>query len=262
MARKHILANIKSGIATIILNRPEKLNILDEAMKSDFVRIIKQLDSDNDVKVLILTGSGNVFCAGGDIQGFKNRYDDFVKRDGAIPYYVNIIGETMINVSKPIIAAVNGHAVGGGLSIAIACDIRIASDNAMFNAGFTRVGLVPELGSSFNLPRLVGIGKALELVMTARDFSSYEAERIGLVNRVVSFDELHEATFEVAEQIAANPPIAVRMAKKAIRHAIEGSAKEALEYETHLMTYCLGTRDHNEAITAFLAKRNPKFRGV
>ncbi|MBW1781504.1 MAG: enoyl-CoA hydratase/isomerase family protein [Deltaproteobacteria bacterium] len=262
MARKNVIANIKSGIATITLNRPENLNILDEALKSDFVRIIKQLDSDNGVKALILTGSGNVFCAGGDVKGFKDRYDDLVKRDGAFPYYVNIIGETMINVSKPIIAAINGHAVGGGLSIAIACDIRIASDNAIFNAGFTRVGLVPELGSSFSLPRLIGLGKALELVMTARDFSSYEAERIGLVNRVVSFDELQEATFEVAEQIAANPPIAIRMAKKAIRHGIESSAKEALEYETHLMTYCLGTRDHNEAITAFLAKRKPKFQGV
>jgi enoyl-CoA hydratase/carnithine racemase len=262
MAGENITVNIRKGIATVTLNRPENLNILDKAMKSDFVSIMQQLDSDDNVRVLILTGSGKAFCAGGDIRGFKKRYDDFVRRDGASPYYVNILGETLLNVSKPIIAAVNGQAIGGGLSIVLACDIRIASDKAIFNAGFARVGLAPELGSSFNLPRLVGLGKALELVMTARDISSYEAERIGLVNRVVPSDELYEASLEVAIQIAAHPPIAVRMAKKAIRHGIEGSAKEALEYETHLMTYCFSTRDHNEAITAFLAKRKPEFWGI
>lgn len=262
MAGENITVNIKEGIATVTLNRPENLNILDEALKSDFVSIMPQLDSNNDVRVLILTGSGKAFCAGGDIRAFKKRYDNFVKRGGATPYYINILGETLLNVSKPIIAAINGQAIGGGLSMILACDIRIASDKAIFNAGFVRVGLVPELGSSFNLPRVVGLGKALELVMTARDISSYEAERIGLVDRVVPSDELYEATFELAKQIATNPPIAVKLAKKAIRYGIESSAKKALDYETHLMTYCLGTRDHNEAITAFLAKRKPKFRGI
>jgi len=262
MAGENITVNIKEGIATVTLNRPENLNILDEALKSDFVSIMPQLDSNNDVRVLILTGSGKAFCAGGDIRAFKKRYDNFVKRGGATPYYINILGETLLNVSKPIIAAINGQAIGGGLSMILACDIRIASDTAIFNAGFVRVGLTPELGSSFTLPRLVGIAKAFEMVMTARDISSYEAERIGLVNRVVPADELHEASLEVAKQIASHPPIAIRMAKKAIRHGIEFSAKEALDYETHLMTYCFSTRDHNEAISAFLEKRKPEFKGI
>jgi len=262
MAGENITTDIEEGIAIITLNRSENLNILDEALKRDLIDTIRGVDSNDDVRVLIVTGSGKVFCAGGDINAFKKRYADSAEKGGAIPYYANILGELLVDVSKPIIAAINGPAIGGGLSIALGCDIRIASENAIFNAGFVRVGLVPELGSSFNLPRIVGLGKALELVMTARDISSHEAERIGLVDRVVPPDELYKVTIEIAKQIAVHPPIAVRLAKKAIRYGVESSAEKALDYETHLMTYCFGTRDHHEAITTFLSKQKPKFIGV
>jgi enoyl-CoA hydratase/carnithine racemase len=262
MRKQSVNVHIKDGIAMITLNRPENLNILDGSLKYDLLSVLPSLDTDKTVKVLILTGSGKTFCAGGDIRAFKRRYDDFIGREGAGYYYKNTLGAAVLNVSKPIIAAINGAAIGGGFSMSLACDIRIASEKAIFNAGFVRVGLTPELGSSFILPRLVGLGKALELIMTARDITSHEAEKIGLVNKVVPADELSEASYEMARTIAAYPPIAVRLAKKAVLHNLESSIQDSLDYESHLMTYCFTTRDHNEAITAFLNKRKPEFKGI
>jgi len=262
MKKKSLIVEIREAIAKITLNEPENLNILNDSLKSQLLDVLPELDANNNIRVLILTGAGKVFCAGGDIRAFKKRYDDCIARGEATPYYSNTLGAAILDLSKPIIAAINGAAIGGGFSLALACDIRIASDNAFFNAGFVRVGLTPELGSSFMLPRLVGLGRACELVMTARDIRAHEAEKIGLVNKVVGDHELDVAASDMAKLIAAHSPIAVKMAKKALRHSLESTLQQSLDYETHLMTYCFSTRDHYEAVTSFLDKRKPEFKGV
>jgi 2-(1,2-epoxy-1,2-dihydrophenyl)acetyl-CoA isomerase len=256
MINKTVLVHIQDQAAHVALNRPHALNALNDELKCGLIDVLQKLDRDEAVRVIILTGAGKAFCAGGDIQGFKKRYEEFKSRGGSPEYYVNTLGETIYSISKPIIAAVNGLAIGGGLSIALACDIRIASVRAEFSAAYLMVGATPEIGSSYILPRLIGPGKAYELVLTGRRIGSSEAEEIGLVNRVVPADQLMKAAHEMADEIATLSPIAVRLAKKAIRHGMESTLAQALDYETHVITYCFGTQEHNEAITALMKQKN------
>lgn len=242
-------------MANVTLNRPHALNALNDELKYELIDALQKLDKDENIKVIILTGAGRAFCAGGDIQTFKKRSDDFKAKGGSPEYYSNILGETLFNISKPIIAAINGPAVGGGLSIAIACDIRIASEKAIFSAAYVLIGATPEIGSSYILPRLIGPSKAYELVFTGKKIDSSEAERIGLVNKVVPEGQLKKTAYETAKEIASLPPVAIRLAKKALRHGMESTLTQALDYETHLMTYCFGTHEHNEAITALLNRQ-------
>ncbi|MCK4784762.1 MAG: enoyl-CoA hydratase/isomerase family protein [Desulfobacteraceae bacterium] len=255
MTTQNVLVNVQDHVANVTLNRPHSLNALNDGLKYGLIDALQKLDKDESTRAIILTGTGKAFCAGGDIQGFKKRYNDFKARDGCPEYYSNILGETILNISKPIIAAINGPAIGGGLSIAIACDIRIASENAVFSAAYLLVGATPEIGSSYILPRLIGLGKASELVFTGKKIDSSEAEKIGLVNKVVPEAELKKATYEIAKKIASLSPVAVRLAKKALRHGMESTLAQALDYETHIITYCFGTQEHNEAVTALLNRQ-------
>lgn len=255
MTTQNVLVHVQDRVASVTLNRPRALNALNDELKYGLIDALHKLDKDEGIRVIILTGAGKAFCAGGDIQRFKKRYDDFKARGGSPEYYSNIFGETILNISKPIIAAINGPAIGGGLSIAIACDIRIASEKAIFSAAYVLIGATPELGSSYILPRLIGPGKAYELVFTGKKIDSSEAEKIGLVNKVVPDGQLQEVAYEMGKEIASLSPVAIRLAKKALRHGMESTLAQALDYETHIMTYCFGTKEHNEAITALLNRQ-------
>jgi len=261
MENSHVLVQFEDGVAIVTLNRPEAMNALSDPLKDALMDTMPRLDGDGSVRAIVITGAGKAFCAGGDLQGFKRRYEEFRSREGSIDYFSNATAQTMLGISKPILAAINGPAVGGGLTLSLTCDIRFASDRARFGASFVRVGLAPEYGSSFLLPRLVGYGKAFELVLTGRIIDAVEAERIGLVNRVVPHERLLEDTMEMAREIASLPPLAIRLAKQALRHGMESTLQQAINYETHLETYCFTTRDHYEAVTAFLEKRKPIFQG-
>jgi 2-(1,2-epoxy-1,2-dihydrophenyl)acetyl-CoA isomerase len=249
---KSILLRTEDHVATVTLNRPHVLNAIDDTLKYELIDLLQKLDKDDSVSVVTLTGAGKAFCAGGDIQQFKKRYDQFIERGGSPEYYSNILGKTLFDISKPTIAAVNGPAIGGGLSIAIACDIRIASEKATFSAAYALVGATPELGCSYILPRLIGLGKAYELILTGKRIESDEAEKMGLVNKVVPDDHLQKEAYEIAKAIASLPTVAIRLAKKALRHGIESTLAQTLDYETHLITHCLGTKEHNESVTALL----------
>ena len=255
MEKRLIDLKVSDSIARIALNDPENFNILTEPLKEELIDCLKSLDPDDSVKVFILTGRGKAFCAGGDIRGFKRRYEGWRRSGGAPPYYDNRLAHAIHGISKPIIAAINGPAIGGGLSLVLACDIRIASEKASFNAAYLRMGLTPEIGSSFILPRLIGLGKAFELVMTAKDIDAYEAEKIGLVNKVVPEDKLQQTAKQMAEIISGYSLVAIKMAKKALRYGIESDLKDSIDYETQLITYCFSTKEHYEAVKRFLDKR-------
>jgi 2-(1,2-epoxy-1,2-dihydrophenyl)acetyl-CoA isomerase len=258
MTNKNVLLRIEDHVATVTLNRPHVLNAINDALKYELIDLLEKLDKDESVRVVTLTGAGKAFCAGGDIQQFKKRYDEFIARGGSPEYYSNILGKTLFDISKPTIAAINGPAIGGGLSIAIACNIRIASEKAIFSAAYALVGATPELGCSYILPRLIGLGKAYELILTGKRIESYEAEKIGLVNKVVPDDHLQKEAYEIAKSIASLPPAAIRLAKKALRYGIESTLSQTLDYETHLITYCFGTKEHHEAITDLLKRHKEK----
>ena len=261
MNEQVLLVSVEEGIAKTTFNRPEARNALSEPLKQALIDTLLKLDADDNVKVLVLTGAGKAFCAGGDLQNFKQKYEDFSARGGGKEYGSSLPAETMLKFSKPMIAAINGPAIGGGLTLSLACDIRLASDQAKFGATFVRVGLTPEYGSSFLLSRIVGIGNASELVLTGRIIDAAQAERIGLVNRVISHDRLLEEAFKVAKEIASHPPVAVQMGKRVLRHGMESTLPQAIDYESHLLTYCYTTLDHHEALTALLENRKPTFKG-
>jgi len=254
MAKKNVLYHIEDHVATVTLNRPHALNAINDALKYELIDLLEKLDKDKSVRIVTLTGAGKAFCAGGDIQQFKERYDEFKARGGSPEYYSNVLGKTLFDISKPTIAAVNGPAIGGGLSIAIACDIRIASEKAFFSAAYALVGATPELGSSYILPRLVGPGKAYELILTGKRIESREAEEIGLVNKVVPDGQLQGEAYQMAKTIASLPPVAIRLAKKALRYGIESTLAQTLDYETHLITYCFGTKEHHKAVMDILKR--------
>jgi enoyl-CoA hydratase/carnithine racemase len=214
-----------------------------------------------DLRVVILTGEGKAFSAGGDLDGFLSRSIKHQEQGGAKELFYNDMARTFLGVETPLIAAVNGPAVGGGFTLSLTCDLRIASEEARFGAVFARVGLSPEYGSSFLLSRIVGLTKASELVLTARIIDAQEALAIGLVNEVVPGNELIRRAREVAQQIASLPPLAVRMAKRALRHGLESTLSQALDYEEIVETHCFSSLDHREAVRAFLEKRTPDFKG-
>ena len=264
MSFETIILEKKEGIATITLNRPDKLNAWSSQMSQEFGNALRDIDNDDNVRVVVITGAGRAFCAGADLGGFDaaikaelspaRRVRDETKRD--------VLGSTDIRrMPIPFIAAINGHAVGVGLTLTLACDIRIASDRAKLGAIFARVGLIPEFGSTYNLPQIVGIAKACELVFTGKIIDAAEAEKIGLVNQMVPHDELMTATMELARNIAHMPPFAVQMAKLSLYQGLDSTLQTQAIWERFVQNYLKYTEDHAEAVRAFLEKREPVFKG-
>ena len=252
------------AVCTITLNRPDSLNSLNDQMTTDLANAIKQLKRDDAVRCVVLTGAGRAFSSGQDLGDLKKKYSD----PQHVPHLAddlrrryNPVATGLRELEKPVIAAVNGVAAGAGLSIALACDIRIASDKASFIEVFVNVGLVPDSGSTYTLPRLVGLGKALELCFTGDKVSADEALRIGMVNRVVPADKLVDATNELANKLASLPTRAIGLTKRLLNRSLTSDLNAQLEAEAFAQETAGLSADHREGVVAFFEKRQPKFTG-
>ncbi len=265
MSPKYILVDRQDRIVVITLNRPDKRNAFVNDMVLELRDAIVEADRDPEVRVVALTGAGTAFSSGADVAAFRAAFEESQR----LGHQVHAIDQeqlerfavTLRQVTKPIIAAVNGPAVGLGFTLAIACDIRIASEKASLGAIFLRVGLTPEFGSSYNLTRLVGIAKACELVFTARVVDAEEARELGLLNRVVPHDRLMPEVLEMAGAIAAMPPVALGLAKGNLYNGMDAHLIPQIHQELMANRICRDTHDYAEGITAFLEKRQPVFTG-
>jgi len=258
-----LLYEAKDGIATLTLNRPERLNALGDTLREDFLDALTRTAANPDVRVMIVTGAGKGFCAGGDVKAMNEAKETGRERpllDKIAPSRDRAL-LAMRDAPQPIIAAVNGAAAGAGMNLALGCDIRIASTAAKFSQAFVKRGLHPDWGGTYFLPRAVGMARAAELIFTGDVIDAAEAVRIGLVSRVVSPEELMPAALELARKIAAGPPVAIRLAKRAIYKNAESDLRSALEFETFAQNACFDTEDAREGIRAFVDKRAPIFRG-
>ena len=263
MGYETIIVEKKDQIARITLNRPQALNALNEKMGEELNAALKEVERDPETRCLVITGAGRAFSAGEDVSGLKERY-----AGGAHPslgdhlrkkYHPIIL--RIRNMEKPIIARINGIAAGSGASIALACDIRIASEEAGLKQAFIGVGLVPDSGSSYFLTKLIGSGRALELIMTGRTVGAKEAEALGLVHKVVPTAELDMTVDQLAQQLSTGPTKALGLSKRIINRVGNLDLPDALEYEAQHQDIVGRTNDHLEAVRAFLEKRKPKFTG-
>ena len=263
MAFEFVLYDVADRVATITLNRPERLNALNPGLRQELLEAVTDSDTSDDVRVIVVTGAGRGFCSGGDVKAMNEANE--AGRAGTLEDKISPLRDkavlAMRDASKPLIAAVNGAAAGAGMNIALACDIRIASKQARFGQTFSRRGLHPDWGGTYFLPRIVGMAKACELIFTGKMIDAGEALQLGIVSRVVEHDELMTATMELAKSIAAGPPIAIRLAKRAIYKSLDSSLRDALEFETYAQNICRETEDAKEGIRAFVEKREPQFRG-
>jgi 2-(1,2-epoxy-1,2-dihydrophenyl)acetyl-CoA isomerase len=250
---------VAGPVATITLDRPDALNALTVALKEELLEAFVTLGSDPTVRAIVLTGSGRAFCAGQDL---RERLEP-----GAAPLEVEIrerynpVILAMRLLDKPIVGAINGIAAGAGASLAFACDLRIAAEGSSFLLAFGRVGLIPDSGATWFLPRLVGSAKAAELAMMGDSLSAAEAERLGLVARVVAAEAVVDEAQAAAARLAAMAPRAVALTKRALERSWTASLDEQLETEAELQGIAGATADHAEGLAAFLEKRLPRFTG-
>ena len=247
------------GVLTLTLNRPDALNSFTVEMKEALLTALKDAGRDREVRVVVLTGAGRAFSAGQDLK--ERQGADVADLGTELRLRYNPIVLAMRRLEKPIIGAINGVAAGAGISVAMACDVLIAAENATFIEAFSRVGLVPDTGSTWFLPRLVGSARAAEMMFTADPVDAATAERIGLVNRVVPADKLMEEAHALAARLAAAAPIALALAKRALNRTFEMNLEQALDYEAQLQSIAGRSVDHKEGVSAFVEKRAPKFRG-
>jgi enoyl-CoA hydratase/carnithine racemase len=261
MDEKHILYEVKENIAFITLNRPEAKNAFSPEMLRLWREYLETAKADDVVRVIIVTGKGDTFCSGGDIkdmaEGKLRSWD--MKRflwDG-----VHRIVLTLEDLDKPVIAAINGAAMGAGLDMALMCDLRVVSNKARLAESYIAMGLVPGDGGAYFLPRLVNTSKALELLLTGDALNAEEALGLGIVNKVVPHEHLMEETIKLAQKIADKPPLAVRMMKRAVYQAQASSLRTHLDYISSQLSLLSETEDHIEAAKAFLEKRKPHFTG-
>jgi len=253
-----------SGIVLLTLNRPKEMNCMNFDMIETLGKIIKELNFDMTIRVIIITGAlplegkRSSFSAGADLSERRTLSEDQVSR------FISTVRETMVTVENarvPIIAAINGYAFGGGMELALACDLRIASSEAVMGLTETGLAIIPGGGGTQRLPRIVGIAKAKELIYTARRIDAQTALQIGLVNKVVEPHNLIEAAMELAAEIANNGPVAIQQAKFAINYGLECSIGVALPLESKAYEITIPTKDRLEALTAFAEKRKPVFEG-
>jgi enoyl-CoA hydratase len=258
VTRETLLVESLDGIATVTINRPEKRNALNAVVRREVIEVLDELRDDKNARVIVLTGAGDrAFIAGADISEFAERT--------AIEQRVAMTGrrlfEEIAAFPKPTIAMINGFALGGGCEVALACDLRIATRSAKLGQPEIRLGILPGGGGTQRLPRLVGPGRAMRLVLTGELIDATEAERIGLVDWVVDDGTLHDRTMEIASTIAGYSPIALELAKTAIRTAMETPLSAGLAHERELFVAAFASDDRVEGVHAFLEKREPRFTG-
>ena len=244
----------EEGVALIYLNRPNVLNALNETMKQELIRALKETEEDDDIRVLILTGRGRGFCAGADLSKFIEAQESGKDHQKKSIFDSTDLPRAFVQYPKPIIAAINGPSYGFGLTVTLTCDIRLASERATFSFAFVRIGVTPELGSTYFLPRLIGYGKAAELIFTARPFDAHEALEIGAVNQVFPHHRLIPEAKKIAKQIASRPPTAVQKSKELLRHGMQSTLDQVIQYELMVFLNCLKTEEHRSALTKLLAE--------
>jgi 2-(1,2-epoxy-1,2-dihydrophenyl)acetyl-CoA isomerase len=257
-----ISLEVDRGLAVLTLNRPEAANAINEVMAAELRQAAVSLAHDPSVRAVLLTAAGRIFCGGGDLATFA------AKDAGVLPGFVDHLTidlhaalSRLAKIDAPVVAAVSGPAGGAGMSLVAACDLVVAGRSAKFTMGYTKAGLVPDGTSSFYLSRVVGLRRAMDLVLTNRVLSAEEAESWGLVNRVVDDDAVENEARALAEQLASGPTRALGLAKRVVYAGVTSSLEEAMERESGAIAVAAGTRDAHEGMAAFLAKRPPTFEG-
>ena len=254
MTYESIIFEKEDNIAIITFNRPEARNAVNNQVRAEFTAAIAEVEADDDIKVLILTGSGKAFVSGVDIKEFSK----------TTPYHAHNLfrlGERVEKLPKPVIAAGNGFSLGGGNEIALGCDIIIASERAKFGQPELNIGIIPGGGATQRLPRMIGVCRAKELIFTSDIITAEEAFNLGMINRVVPEDQLMPTAKEIAKKIATKSPAALKLAKQAINYGMQTNLESGLKYEYELYSLSLGLEDKVEGVNAFLEKRPPKFVG-
>ena len=258
MGYENLIVEERGAVARVTVNRPDKLNALNIRTREEILAVFKDLTGNSNIRVVVITGAGDkAFIAGADISEFAGRtaleQREIMQRSRAF--------DAMEDCPKPVIAMINGFALGGGCELAMACDIRIASAKAKFGQPEVKLGLIPGGGGTQRLSRLIGEGKAMELILTGDMIDAEEALRLGLVNQVVPPEELESRTMALANRIAELSPVALAMAKKSVKNAARTDLTRGLEAESDLFALCFASEDTEEGVRAFLEKRKPVFRG-
>lgn len=255
----NVILKTEGRVGIVTISRPEALNALNSAVLAELDAVITQIEANKQIDVVILTGDGRSFVAGADIGEMKSLTAVEGKQFGE---FGNRIFLRLENLSKPVICAINGFALGGGCELAMSCDIRLASEKAKFGQPEVGLGITPGFGGTQRLARIVGLGRAMELIFTARIIGAAEAKEIGLVNAVYTPEELMPKALEMANAIAAQAQIAVRQSKRAIRMGIQTDISTGVAYEAEAFGLCFATEDQKEGMSAFLEKRaEKKFTG-
>ena len=260
MSYEALILRKEDSVATITLNRPERLNAISPELISELISATEDIGQDESVRAVILTGAGRAFCAGGDVKDLLSQTTDPPELMGRSLEAARMIAG-MRNVPKPLIAAVNGPAVGAGCNLALACDMIFAAENATFSEAFISLGLHPDCGGVYLLTRLVGVARACELIFTGKTISAREAERIGMINQVVAAEQLESTVKELAVRLANGPSTAIGLAKTTIYQGLTMDMASVLEAEARAISLCIATDDAKEGIAAFLEGRKPVFKG-
>jgi enoyl-CoA hydratase len=259
MEFKNTLYEKRDGIATITINRPQAMNAMNEETIPEILSRLEDAEKDEKVRVIVITGAGEkAFCAGLDLKPMRDINVIKAVETSKLGQKLTLAIE---EVGKPVIAAINGYALGGGLELAMACDIRIASEKARIGQPEVNVGLIPGWGGTQRLPRLVGKGIAKELIFTGKLIDAKTAERIGLINMVVPLENLKSAVEEFARVIMSKPPIAIKLAKELINSSIETDQRTGLVHEAEAFGILSSTEDYREGVSAFIEKRKPEYKG-
>ncbi len=258
-----ILYEKAGGVATVSLNRPDRLNAFNGQMHGELHDALDGAAADDEVRCAVLRGAGRGFSAGADL-----RSEDLSREDGEVPdlgeYLRRTYSRTVTRIAwmeKPVVASLHGPVYGAGVGLALACDLRLAAESAKFSVAFVKIGLMPEAGVSFFLPRVVGLGRAMQMSMLGDAVDAGEAYRIGLVNRVVADEKLEEETAALADRLAAMPTLALGRTKRSLYASFEGDLATILEAEAEGQAACGYTADHAEGVAAFFEKRDPNFTG-
>jgi enoyl-CoA hydratase len=258
MPYSSLLFEIRDGIALITVNRPDKLNALNQQVRDDVLAALERIATDDGIGVVVITGAGEkAFIAGADIGEFEGRSPFDQRQAMRSPR----IFDVMASFPKPVIAMINGYCLGGGCELAMSCDLRIASETARFGQPEINLGLIPGGGGSQRLPRLVGLGQALRLILSGDMIAAAEAREIGLVDLVVPAAELRPRTLELAAKLASKSPLTLRVAKEAVRASERLPIEDGLAYERDLFCLCFSSEDKQEGVAAFLEKRPAVWRG-
>ncbi len=262
MSWEYILLDKKDRVATITLNRPDRYNSFAGLMRQEIVEVLENVAADKEVRCVVITGAGKAFCTGGDVGEFASGDTKALEAAVSAERHAMCKAVLLINsMEKPVIASVNGVAAGGGVNLALSCDVIIASDKARFGQVFVRRGVHPDWGGIYFLPRLVGYAKACELIFSGEVVSAPDALEMGMINKLVPHEDLPGTTWEMAIKFAKNAPIPIAFAKRGLQNYQKWDLPQALDYESYVLSVIMKSEDIIEGFGAFLEKREPDFKG-